>query len=352
MQNRSGGNRRVLVTGGKGFVGSWVVRDLQKQGLTPVVYDLADKSFVLPMMADPVQVVDGDVTDLESLIAALKDSKAEVIIHTAALTNVEKTQSKPEETIRINIQGTLNVLEAARRLGVRRVVYTSSRGVIGHIDDSYGHPHYLPVDEAYRCRPYTVYGSTKFFCECLGANYARMYGLQFCSLRFSMIYGPGKRPTHGSGAFHSVLIEEGLAGRAVAVPRGRDQKDDLIYVADVARAIVLAALSSKLSYDVYHIGTGVASTPVDFADAIKGLLPQARIEIGEGLDYLERGYQNYCIFDISRAKEDLGYHPEYSIMDGIRDYLERLRGDLSVGYLTGKAVTEDCEVEQRQGETN
>ena len=316
---------KILVTGGKGFIGSRVVRDLIDRGESPVIYDLPQKPFLFPGIETSAEVIDGDVTDLERTTSAIRDSKAEVIVHTAGLTNVEKAQSQPSEAVRINIGGTLHLLDAARTLGIRRFVYTSSRGVFGHIEDDHGHPNYQPVSEEYRSNPYTIYGSTKFFCECLGLNYARTHGLEFCGLRFSMIYGPGKRPTHGSGAFHSVLIEESLAGRPVTIPRGAHQKDDLIYVKDVSQAIVLAALAPRISSPVYNIGTGVASTPIDFASAVRALLPRARIQIGPGLDYLGRGYQNYCIFDISRARADLGYQPRYDLVGGIRDYIDILR---------------------------
>ena len=316
---------KVLVTGGKGFIGSWVVKDLIDQGQSPVIYDLAHKPFLFPDIEKSIEVIEGDITDLETTISALRHSNAEIIIHTAALTNVEKAQFQPAETVRINIGGTLHLLEAARILRIRRFVYTSSRGIFGHIEDDHGHPTYQPVKEDYRSKPHTIYGSTKFFCECLGLNYARTHGLEFCGLRFSMIYGPGKGTTHGSGAFHSVLIEETLEGHPVTIPRGANQKDDLIYVRDVARATVLAALTPRVSSSLYNIGTGVASTPIDFACAVKALLPQAQIQIGPGLDYLSRGYQNYCIFDISRARSELGFEPRYNLTEGIQDYINTLK---------------------------
>jgi len=313
---------KVLVTGGKGFIGSWVVKDLLGKDQSPVIYDLARKPFPFPELRRSVEVIDGDITNSEQTLSILRPVKADVLIHTAALTNVEKAQFQVADAIRVNIEGTLHLLEAARTLGIRRFVYTSSRGVFGHIDDEHGHPNYRPVAEDYRCKPYTIYGSTKFFCERLGLNFARMYGLEFCSLRFSMIYGPGKSLTHGSGAFHSVMIEESLAGHPVTISQGAEQKDDLIYVGDVSRAIVLAALAPRVSSPLYHIGTGVASTPVDFAQAVKTFLPQAQIQIGPGLDYLMRGYLNYCIFDISRARADLGYEPRYDLAKGIRNYID------------------------------
>jgi UDP-glucose 4-epimerase len=218
---------RVLVTGGKGFIGSWVVQELGDRGIEAVVFDLPGKPFVLPWVAPLAEVIEGDVASFDPVAGALAKN-VQAVIHAAALTNLEKAQSDPGETIRINNLGTVQVLEGSRKMGIQRVIYASSRGVLGHIDDEHGHPLYRPVDESYRIRPHTIYGASKSLSECLGQNYTRMYGLEFCSLRFSMIYGPGKRPTHGSGAFHSVLIEESLAGRPVTVPRGGEQKDDLI----------------------------------------------------------------------------------------------------------------------------
>ena len=317
--------KRVLITGGKGLIGSWVVKDLLKKGFTPVVYDLGKAAFRLPDLYNHVHVIDGNVLDSGHVESALSENRIDTVIHTAAITNLEKAQSHPDEVLQLNCQGTLNVLEASRKAGIKRVIYTSSRGVFGHIDDDRGYPTYRPVTENYRIKPYTIYGATKFFSECLGMNYARMYGLEFCALRFSMIYGPGKRTTHGSGAFHSVLIEESLLGNPVSVPKGGDEKDDLIYVRDVSQAIVRAALAPKVNHKVYNIGIGVASTPRDFAQAVGALIPQSQIQIGSGLDYLNRGYANYCIFDITRARVDLGYKPEYDLLRGIQDYIDILQ---------------------------
>jgi UDP-glucose 4-epimerase len=312
---------KVFITGGKGFIGYWLVKSFQDKGILPIVYDLSDKDFNIPNITDSVETITGDILNFNQLLQAINNSRADIIVHAASFTNVEKAQFLPEKAIQTNIQGTLNVLKAARKAGIKRVIYTSSRGVFGHIDDHHGHPNYEPINEEYRCKPYTIYGATKYFSECLGTIYARMYNIEFCSLRFSMIFGPRKQETHGRGAFHSILVEESFAGKKVTVPKGGDQKDDLIYVRDAAHAIILATLTPKLSYNIFNIGTGKATTPIDFIRILSYFIPKAQIEIGHGLDYLNRGYQNYCIFDISRAKEQLGYQPQYTLWEGIHDYL-------------------------------
>jgi UDP-glucose 4-epimerase len=224
---------------------------------------------------------------------------------------------------RVNGGGTLNVLEAARALGIRRVVYASAKGVYGVVPAPHGHPDYVPINEDYPKNPVNVYDATKLHGEHLGENYAKNYGLEFVSLRFSTTFGPGKLARHGPLSIHCKLVENAMLGRPTVVPKGAEQGDDMVYFPDVAQGIVKALFAEKLGRRVYNIGTSRAWTIVDFARAIQKRFPGAAIEIGPGLDYMNVGAY-YSVFDCSRAKKDLGYEPKFDLQAGVADYVETM----------------------------
>jgi UDP-glucose 4-epimerase len=235
-------------------------------------------------------------------------------------------QRDPLNGFRVNAFGTVQVLEAARLAGVERVVFTSSRAAYGEIPPGeHSHPTYKPVAETDACHPVIVYDVCKVASEGMGLNYQRNYGLEFVALRFGAIYGPGKLARHGNVSIHSKIIEGALAGQPVRIPKGREQRDDMIYVDDIAQGVVLATLKDKPRHSVYNIASGEAHTLVEFADAVRAVVPGADIEIGPGLDFFDMGVNYYCCFDISRARADLGFAPRFSFEAGVRDYVETMQ---------------------------
>jgi UDP-glucose 4-epimerase len=118
-----------------------------------------------------------------------------------------------------------------------------------------------------------------------------------------------------------MMIENPLAGEAVRIPQGREQQEDMIYNGDLAQAVALGVMTERLNHSVYNIGAGYLATLDDFAVAVKRVIPEADIEIGEGLDYLGMGISYYCIFDLDRARKDLGYEPRFDFEAGTRDYI-------------------------------
>jgi UDP-glucose 4-epimerase len=314
----------ILVTGGLGVNGAWVTSKLVERGFHPVVLEnRLDLSLVSKDIAANVVLVEGDVTDLEGLIRIFGEQKIQRIIHMAVL--IPGIQQEPLKGFEVNATGSVKVLEAASRTGVERVVYTSSRAAYGHIDGPFAHPHYQPITEDHEQRPFLVYDVCKIASESMGRNYARMRGLQFVSLRFAQIYGPGKLQRHGPYGIFSQLIENPLAGKPVKIPRGGDQRDDVIYVDDIAEAIVLATIKDRLAYDVYNVSRGVATTLGDFADAVRAEIPGAQIEIGSGLDYHGLG-ANYCgVMDNTRARTDLGFAPKFDLTRGVAHYVQTMR---------------------------
>jgi UDP-glucose 4-epimerase len=231
-------------------------------------------------------------------------------------------QRDPLNGFRVNAFGTVQVLEAARIAGVERVIFTSSRAAYGEIPPGpHSHPTYEPVNEEHACHPVIVYDVCKVASEGMGLNYQRNFGLQFVALRFGAIYGPGKLARHGNVSIHSKIIENALAGQSVHIPKGGDQRDDMIYVDDIAEGVVLATLKDKPAYSIYNIASGEAHTLEEFSDAVRAEIPGAHIEIGPGLDFFDMGVNYYCRFDITRAREDLGFAPRFSFREGVHDYV-------------------------------
>jgi UDP-glucose 4-epimerase len=314
----------ILVTGGLGVNGAWVTGKLVERGYRPVVLEnRIDVSLVGEEIANQVELVEADVTELGALIRIFERHKIQRVVHMAAL--ITGIQEELLKGFDVNAAGTVKVLEAATRTGVERVIFTSSRAAYGPIDGQNAHPHYVPITEEHPQRPFLVYDVCKVASEGMGRNYARMRGLQFMALRFAQIYGPGKLQRHGPYGLHSRLIECPLAGKPVKIEQGGEQRDDVIYVDDAAEAIVLALLHEKPTYDAYNISAGVGTTLHEFADAVRAAIPDARIEIGPGLDYRGLG-ANYCgIMDNTRARTDLGFSLKFDLTRGVVHYIETMR---------------------------
>jgi len=313
-----------MVTGGLGVNGSAVTRKLLERGHLPVVLEnRQDRSLTLDL-PDDVPVVEADVLDLPALVRAAREHSVERVVHMAALMP-GKAQADPVLGFQVNALGAVNVFEMARQVGMRRVVFTSSKAAYGEIRDAENrHPVYRPLREDAPCNPVLIYDVCKVAAEGMGRNYRRDHGLEVASLRFGTIYGPGKLVRHGKVSILSQIIENGMAGVTTTVPQGGDQRDDMVYVEDVAEGVVRAVLAERLAHDTYNIGSGRGSTLHDLADAVRESFPSARIDVGPGLDYLQMGVDYYSVFDISRARQDFSYEPAYSLADGVRHYVETM----------------------------
>lgn len=313
----------MLVTGGLGVNGAPVLRKLVARGVRPIVVDTrGDTSLLDQQTLSGMELVIGDFTDEGLIGQAIDKHGATAIIHMAAV--VGEAQTMPSEAFRVNAYGTVRLLEVAQKHGLRRFVFTSSRGVYGQQTGEYAHPMYRPIHEDDPLRPPRVYDVCKVAAEGMGRNYAAMHGIEFVALRFSTIYGPGKTLRHKNYGIISEIIERGLRGEPVRVAAGGDQKDDLLYVEDVAEAIVAAALHPKPGHDTYNISTGVGVTLNDLADAIRVLRPDADIQVGPGLNYMGFAVNYAGVMDNGRATESLGFTPRFDLKAAVQDYAERL----------------------------
>ena len=320
---------QVLITGGMGVIGSMVARKFVEEGLRPVLMARHFDANLIRPIRDRVEIELADVLDLPRILTVIKAHAITHIIHAAALIG-ELSNKNPPQSVHVNVIGTLNILESARLLGVRRVVYTSAKGVYGAITGEHGYPVYRPLPEDYPKNPVRIYESEKLMGEHMGQFYQRTYGLEFVALRFSQTYGPGKEfAKYGGRAIIGKIVEEAFAGKPVRVEKGGDERNDYIYTRDAALGVYLACTRPRVKYSSYNIGSGVGVGLGDVAREVGLHIPGADIEIGPGSDVM--GEPRSAIFDISRAREDIGFSPQFPLARAVEDYIETLRQTNTAG---------------------
>jgi UDP-glucose 4-epimerase len=315
----------ILVIGGLGSIGSFVTRKLVEMGMKPVVYARHKNVMFIRDIEKKVIYARGDILNLDRLIQTIKTYKIQNIIHMAAM--LSESETNPPIAVRMNVEGTANVLQAAVKCKVRRMVYASAKGVLSEATGKHVHPIYKPIKEDYPTEDCMgFYGLVKLFGEKLGLKYAKTYGLDFVALRFGTTWGPGKLAGHGPSP-HTIresILENAMLGKPTKHPQGAEQKDDIIYHKDTANGIVLACLTEGLTHRIFNLASGKGTTLLDFAAAVKKLYPKTEVQIGPGLDYLLKKYETYHIFDISRAKKELGFKPRYDLEKSVADYIEMM----------------------------
>lgn len=312
----------VLVTGGSGAVGRFVIEELIGRGYSVVSlsrHGAADRA------THGLTRVSGDVRDLPGLVRLMEDHRVQRVIHLAGL--LLECEADPHLGFEINSLGTLNVLEAARRTGSGRTVFVSSKAAFGPLSGPWGYPSYQPICEKHPRHPRGMYGLTKKIAEDMAFGYRTRFGMDIVTIRFGTSCGPGKGARHGASAITSTLIENAVKGVPTSIAQGADEKDDIIYNRDVAHGIVLAALTSGRKEAVYHLGTGTLITLADLANAVRVEIPGAQITIGRGCDYMGLGMGNYCLMSTELARRDLGFVPRYSLAAWVKEYIALMRAE-------------------------
>lgn len=318
---------KVLITGGMGVIGAETSRKFVREGHRPVIFARHRDDRLVGDILDKIDFEAGDITDLPRLLGAIKTHKITHIVHAAGFVGAVSA-ANPAQSIQVNVMGTVNVLEAAKLFDVKRLVYTSAKGVYGPILGEYGPPHYKPMPEDMPKNPQRIYDSAKQMAEQAVLYYAKNFGIDAAVLRFSTTYGPGKTARHGAMGVTSQIVEAPFNGLPFKHPYGAEAKDDFIYNKDTALGIYLATVAEKVPSRVYNIGNGIGNTLGDFAVAVKKYIPGAVIEIGPGDNFLGMPYPPHGVYDITRAQKELGFKAEYDIDRGVQDYvasLERMR---------------------------
>ena len=324
--------RPVLVTGGAGFIGSYVVRELLDAGETPVVLDVkgfsAEARFVIGGRADSVEVEHGSVDDWTRVLDVVKRHRPRRIVHLATITNPVYLATNPLPGIRVNFEGTINVLEAVRLFDVERLIYFSSIGVLPArqyepIDAA--HPIFLPKAAVTS----GVYGASKIASEAFCFAYHNAFDIDFRTIRPSAVYGFGMQWP----IYVKPMVEGAVRGEHVVFESGARFPRDYTHAADVA-SLAVALLDAPDDADrIFYGATGEPLvTAGEVAKLVEELVPGARIDIADaftGDDLLELDYRGRLDVENARA---LGWQPRFgAIRDGLADYVERYRAFTGTG---------------------
>ena len=296
----------VLITGA-GLIGTQIAKLFLDQGEKTVVFDIAPQIESMKELVDVsrISIVKGDILDLAGLISAMKANQVDKVVHTAALLP-GGLMKNIYSGIRVNTDGTLNVLEASRLLDVKRVIYTSTLGVYS----KEGAPTEPMDEDTTSLKPLSLYGATKLMSEYACSNYSRTYALDTRIVRFANIIGPwGGIIQTGTGGFVKQLLEGAVDGKEVQIPNPPSMVLDAewVYSVDAARGVVLLMNKNDVKSSVFNLGVGKTSKAQEIIEFIRELIPNARISIGGSDPPVVRPLR------IERAKNELGWTPEYGM---------------------------------------
>jgi nucleoside-diphosphate-sugar epimerase len=299
---------RYLVTGGAGFIGSNIVDELLRRGHDVTVLDdfSSGKEENLTTAVKKIRLVRGDICDLEAAREACEG--ADYVLHLAARTSVPRSVKDPIETNRVNIDGTLNVLVAARDAKVRRVVYAASSA-------AYGETPTLPKVETMPSAPISPYGVTKLVGEMYAQLFGRAYGLENVSVRYFNVFGPRQDPTSQYSGVLSRFMLAVIEGSAPVVFGDGEQSRDFTYVDNVVDVSLRACEAAGASGKVFNGGTGVR---ISLNDVLKLLGEISGGAIPVKYDQPRAGDILHSQADIELAAQVLGYHPRVDFEEGLR----------------------------------
>jgi len=297
-----------LVTGGAGFIGSHIAERLVERGDSVVVLDNLSTGKVenLAGCRDRITFIEGDLRDLDTVKGACRG--VDYVLHQGALASVPRSIADPIASNEVNLNGTLNVLAAAREARVRRVVYAASSSV-------YGDTPTLPKQEDMPADPLSPYAVSKYAGELYCQAFVRLYGIETVVLRYFNVFGPRQDPTSQYAAVIPLFISALQRGEAPRVFGDGEQSRDFTYVANVVEANLLACQAPDASGRVINIACGERITINDLIRALQQLL---KVDTDPVYDQPRPGDVKHSVADITRARELLGYETVVAFEEGLR----------------------------------
>jgi UDP-glucose 4-epimerase len=311
---------RVLVTGGAGFIGSNLVDALVARGDTVTVVDDLSTGREVNLagaLERGAMLVRADIRERDQLDAAFVAAQPEVVFHLAAQIDVRKSVVDPAWDARINVEGTVHVLEAARAVGAERVVNTSTGGAI------YGDTTNIPTPETEEPRPMAAYGQSKFCAERYCGWEQRLHGLSTATVRLGNVYGPRQDPLGEAGviAIYCGLLASG--GRPIVYGTG-EQTRDYVFVDDVVAA-QLAAGDARDVHGELNVGTGRETSVLQVIEALCEASGTAPADFAAEHHPARLGEIERSCLDVTRAREELGWASAVELADGLRRTLDFAR---------------------------
>lgn len=306
--------KRILVTGGAGFIGSHLVDKLFEMNNTVVVYDNFDDFYVGKeeniqhnLSNDRFRLVKNDILNYEALASVI--GGVDVVFHEAAQCGIRYCIKNPQKAHNVNVTGTLNVLMAAKEAGVRKVVFASSSGI-------FGVPRYVPMNEEHPTNPESPYGATKLAAEKYCQAFHRVYGMDVVSLRYFSVYGPRGRPDQVIYAFASAVTKN----ENPIIYGDGTQTRDFTYVSDVVDATVLAAETDGIDGEIFNIGFGEETSINEvFIKVIEKLGRKGEIQPVYKDTY--KGEFPRTLADNTKARKILGWKPKFKLNEGLEAFV-------------------------------
>lgn len=294
---------KILVTGGAGFIGSWVSNAFLREDHEVVIVDdlSTGKKENLPKEA---KFIECDIRDFDSVEKIVSDFKPDIVDHHAAQIDVRKSVDNPMHDAEINILGTLHLIESCLRHGVKKFIFASTGGAI------YGEPEIIPADEKTEPFPISPYGTSKYAIEKYLGYYNYVHGFEYVALRYANVYGPRQNP-HGEAGVIAIFCNRILSGSACTVFGDGGQTRDYVYVEDIAKAN-LQSLNAPVGS--YNIGTGIETSVSDLISELKKS-SRADFEVQYGEE--RPGEVQSISLEVSQAEKILGWKPSVNLAQGI-----------------------------------
>ncbi|MDF1512711.1 MAG: NAD-dependent epimerase/dehydratase family protein [Anaerolineae bacterium] len=307
---------RILVTGGAGFIGSHVVDACVEQGHAVTVVDnlsTGHRRNVNPAAG----FYEVDITDQAALLQVCSEARPEIISHHAAQVNVRHSIANPNLDARVNVLGSINVLECAREVGARKVIYSSSGGTV------YGEPESVPCPESHPIQPLSPYGASKYIVEHYLHIYYKNHGIVYTVFRYGNVFGPRQDPEGEAGVI-AIFAQMMLRDETPVIFGSGNAVRDYVYVEDCARANVLAL--TRGDGQVINIGTGVPTTVNQIFTALQ---PLTHFNRDPQYDPPKKGEIFRTYLDIHKAQDALGWSPQVTLEKGLIPTVQAFASDPS-----------------------
>ena len=317
-----------LVTGGAGFIGSHLVDELVRRGRRVRVVDdfSSGRRENLAAVGDAVDIVEADILDTAALGQAMRD--VERVFHQAALRSVPRSVDDPAGSNRVNVEGTLNVLLAAREAGVRRVVYASSSSV-------YGDAASLPLREDGGTLPVSPYAVSKLAGEHYGRVFTRVYGLPTVGLRYFNVFGPRQDPASRYAAVIPRFIQAALRGESLEIHGDGRQSRDFTHVRNVVLANCLAAERPEAIGEAFNVACGQRISLMEIVERLKVRLQREGFGVRWHHVAARAGDVRHTEASIVKAERLLGYRVAVGFDEGLDETVDALVSALAVSQSVG-----------------
>ncbi|MBI5056336.1 MAG: SDR family oxidoreductase [Nitrospirae bacterium] len=297
---------KVLVTGGAGFIGSHLVERLIDKGFEVVIVDNLSSGSERNIN-NKAKFYKLDIQDPE-LESVFQKERPDFVDHHAAQKDVRLSVADPIFDAKINILGTINILQNCIKYNVKKVVFASTGGAI------YGEQEVFPAPETHPLKPISPYGITKLVAEHYLYYYKTVYGMDYVALRYSNVFGPRQDP-HGEAGVVAIFIKKALNSEPAIINGDGEQTRDFVYVGDVAQANILA-ITNSTSENIFNIGTGVETSVKQMFNCLKEIINPC---IKEQYGPPKPGEQRRSVIEYARAKKILHWEPKVSLVEGLKE---------------------------------